>query len=300
MSFGVIIGDFITVGTLAYQLVSACNAAPIEYHELGELCLEISTVIESCKPLDPKSVLKRQHVRTITLLSANCRATLQRLELLLGRYENLGTVQNLGKRIGFTGTKTERENIRNRLKEHILFMGTFFSGVQVETLGFTVKLLLKVLEERSEGPRKAALETVINNPDKLEDLLKVFGSENEIQLAELEKEKGLIKDKLEEAARDTDIADLKSAAEPSVLANAKLQKKENSTIDTAFLGPVRDRLKTYDPNLIDWFKNGGHRFLTPIMMTEEMVWNPPRPIIRYSERETNGYASFWRVGRLLS
>ena len=197
-------------------------------------------MIESCKPLDPKSVLKRQHVKTITPLSANCRATLQRLKALLGRYENLGTVQNLGKRIGFTGTKTERENIRNRLKEHILFMGTFFSGIQVETLGFTVKLLLKVLEERSDGPRKVALETVINDPDKLEDLLKEFGSENEIQLAELEENKGLIKDKLEEAARGTHTADLKSAAEPAWLRNTK-----HSAANSVSLGPVQDQITTY-------------------------------------------------------
>ena len=279
MSFGFSVGEFIKVGELAYKLVSACKAAPAEYHELGDLCQEVGIVIESCKPLDPKTVLKKQHVKNIALLSANCRATLQRLKTLLGKYENLDTVQNLGKRIRFTTTKSERENIRNRLNQHILFMGAFFSGVQVETSAITVKLLLKVLEERTDGTRKAILESVINDPNKLEDLLKDFGSENEVQATELEEEKGRIKEKLKEAADSMDSATTKSTGDQS------LPEKPQSGVSAGSLGPAQVKDRIYDPSSIEWFRNGGYRFLAPVLTGQEITLQPVRPVIRYSEKD---------------
>ena len=286
MSFGVSLSDFVGAGTLAYQVWSACRDAPKDYQELGELCREIGIVVESCRPQDPYSVLRAQSPETLGLLARNCKATLERLEAILSKYNNLGTIHNLGKKMGFIVAKKERENIRSRLREHLAAINTFLSGVQVETLGLTVQLLLQLLEEQKDSSHSAMEASIIDDPQKMHKLLKDFGSENSIADDELVKNKDLIRVKMK--------ATLEQGKETSTRQPTPMSQKQHSdmsgvkdatTPQILPAGPTPVDGHQYDPYSIEWFRDGGFKFLTPVPCNFQYNFKIEPPVLRYSEED---------------
>jgi hypothetical protein len=280
MSFGFSIGDFITAGQLAYQLWSECKAASSEYTELAELCHDVSIAVNACRPNDPYTILRRQHVETIALLAADCHTTLQRLQALLGKYQNMGTVQNIGKKLGFVNAKEERKSIQSRLQEHFAAINTFLSGVQMETLGLTVKLLLKMLEGQNGG-RKIDAQLIADDSDRLQDLFKEFSLENEVPKDNLEKNTSAIKDKLKEAVFDDSapLTVLDGSAPEQRTSPAGLSEQKTLS------GPARPSTAPYDPMAIDWFTTGKGLFALTVQAASTYYYKPDPPVIRYSRND---------------
>ena len=132
MSFGVSVGDLVAVGTLANQLWTACREASPEFQDCGNLCQEVSLVIEGCRPNNPNTILHAQDKKIISQLAESCENTLSTLKHLLQRYHSLGsTSHRVRDTLGFAYAKSDCDNIRRRLSEHLLVINTFLTGRQV-------------------------------------------------------------------------------------------------------------------------------------------------------------------------
>lgn len=155
MATGVSIGDLITAGQLAYSLFKRCKAASADYQELGNLCSEVSMTIDSCRPNDANTSLRWQNSDAMQTLSTSCQQTLGRLDNLLSKYEKGTGFQAIVSKMIFVNAKEERDNITQRLKLHLLVIGTFMSGENSKDLQ-TIKEVLAVsltkAEETSEDP----------------------------------------------------------------------------------------------------------------------------------------------------
>ena len=279
MSFGFSIGDFIAVGKLAFDLIEACKNASAEYHELGELCRIVSIAVEACRPNDPFTVLRRQNAESIAILAADCLSTLRQLQDLLGSYQNMNSVRNIGRKIGFLSAKQERNDIRARLQEHLSAISTFLNGVQMETLGLTVRLVLKMLEGQETTVGHANLQDMINDPEKLEMLLKDFGAESQIARDELKKNQDVVKTRLKEAL-DQDTEEARSSIGSTGL-DSNLPETQEKPLSLP--GPAEPSIAPYNPKDIVWFADRAHFFkwITTDASCFITVRLPP-PTIRYS------------------
>lgn len=279
MSFGFSVGDFIAVGKLAYDLVEACKNASAEYHELGELCRVVSIAVEACRPNDPFTVLRRQNAESIAILAADCLSTLRQLQDLLGSYQNMNSVRNIGRKIRFLSAKQERTDIRARLQEHLSAISTFLNGVQMETLGLTVRLVLKMLEGQETTAGHASLQDIINDPDKLEILLKDFGAESQLARKELEKNQDVVKTRLKEAI-DQDAQETETSTNNSEQDASSTETQPNTI---SLPGPAKPSIAPYNPKDIVWFADRAHllKWITTDASCYITVRLPP-PTIRYS------------------
>jgi hypothetical protein len=277
MSFGFSVGDFVAAGQLAHSVWSRCEAAAGDFEELGALCNEINIAVGTCQPNDARSILRSQHKEAITRLSASCYTTLKRLEKILDEHQGMNGIQGIGKKLGFIGSKTEREQIRSRLQLHLTTINTFLANVQVETSALTVRLLFSVLQEQFGDRDEATIRGIIDNPDTLQDLFKELRSENKLLNAELDKEKESIQVKLKAAVenRQQDLGTI-------VAADVSQVQVARST----YTGPVAPKSTPYDPWSINWFRDGGHKFLTPITAIQQLQMDPLEgPVMRYSVDE---------------
>ena len=278
MSFGFSVGDFIAAGQLAFDLFNACKNASDDYAELGELCRAVNIAVEACRPYDPSTILRRQHVETISILASDCRTTLRRLQGLLARYQNISTIRNVGNKIGFVSAKQERIDIRARLQEHLSAINTFSNGVQMETLGLTMKLVWKIIESQTDGKSNPDLKSLIENPEKVEGLLRELGSESGTARDELEKNRDAVSKNLKETLDQGGISTI-SKTDPT---RQNSNKESNRTGLGGFATPSVDM---YNPMDIDWFSAGGWRWLNPVNIDASCLvrWVLPPPIIRYTK-----------------
>lgn len=283
MSFGFSVGDFIAAGKLAFDLVEACRRASEDYKELADLCRAVSVAVEACRPNDPFTVLRRQNVETISILAADCTSTLRRLQDLLESFQNLNTVRNIGRKIGFVTAKQERSDIRVRLQEHLSAINTFLNGVQMETLGLTVRLVLKMVEGRSEGHGHANLHELIEDPEKLEALLNDFSSESKTTRDELQKNQEALKRRLKEAMDP----DVNGQASTSKLTGSTAESSHARPSHRTLAGFASPSIASYNPLQIDWFAAGAWKWLQPVSVDAScfMKWNLPSLQIRYSKQD---------------
>jgi len=181
-------------------------------------------------------------------------------------------------------TETERNNIRNRLKEHLAAINTFLAGVQVDTLGLTVKLLFKVLEEQLGGTKEDDIRAFVDNPQKMQDLLKVVRTDNVTLDTELDKDSDIIRDKLKEAATDENLVSSGTSWPASITRPLSTTTTASNSVDqSSLIGPTKPKSTEYDPWSIDWFKRGGYQFLTPIEPSSDWGFVLKDPVMRYSE-----------------
>ena len=277
MSFGFSVGDFVAAGQLAHSIWTRCQAAAGDFEELGALCEEINIAVGACQPNDPRSILRTQRKEAITRLSASCLTTLERLEKILDDHQDMNGIQGLGKKFGFIGSKSEREQIRSRLQFHLTTINTFLANVQVETSALTVRLLFSVLKEQFGDCNEDTIRGIIDNPDTLQDLFKEVRSENKLLNAELDNEKDSIQAKLKEAM-DHGQQDLGTGTAADDL---KIQVAR-----VTLMGPSAPNSTTYNPWKIDWFRDGGYMFLTPITAQDQLQLVPLKgPIMGYSKNE---------------
>ena len=284
MSFGFSVGDFIAVGKLAYDLTEACKNASDDYKDLGDLCRAVSFAVEACRPNDPFTVLRKQNVETISILAADCESTLNRLQDLLISHRDMNTIRNIGRKIGFVSAKQERSDIRARLQEHLSAINTFLTGVQMETLGLTVKLVMKMLEGRNEGFGDASLHNLIEDPEKLDLLLNDFGSESKIAQAELRKNQDVVKERLKAAVDQKPQARWTSLINTSSTISESSSQPQDQTISAGY---AKASVTTYNPAQIPWFSKDAWSWLRPVSPEEScfMEWKVPSSQIRYSEQD---------------
>ncbi|EHL02470.1 putative UPF0665 family protein C23C4.06c [Glarea lozoyensis 74030] len=178
-----------------------------------------------------------------------------RCEAAAGDFEELGVlcneiniagmngIQGIGKKLGFIGSKTERDQIRSRLQLHLTTINTFLANVQVETSALTVRLLFSVLQEQFGDRDEATIRGIIDNPDALQDLFKELRSENKLLNAELDREKESIQVKLKAAVENR-------KQDPGTIVASDVS--EAQVARPIYNGPVAPRSAPYDPLPDDW------------------------------------------------
>lgn len=276
MSFGFSVSEFVEAGQLAYKLYAACRDAPQEYNELAGLCRDVGIAVNACSPNDPRSVLKEQHKDAIALVGSNCLSTLKRLEDLLTKYQSSsGTIQNFGKKLGFVSAKSERESIRSRLQEHLAAISAVLNGVQINTLGFTVTLLVTMMKSEGQGLKAVDLQKMIDDPAKLQDLFQDLCQESKIAKDQLDQNKTAIEEKLKKAIQDDGKTSI-SSTPASGISNTRRPR-----------GPATASTVPYDPNAIDWYATGGKNFMLALNLfnAKSLTVKPADPIIRYSKED---------------
>lgn len=197
MSFGSSIGDFIEIGKFAYNLWEGCSNAPGDYNEIAQLCRNISIALDSCRPNDPHTILHEQQSNTIKILTTECKTTLEELQSILNKHENLTPAKNLGQRIGFYGTKGQRQIIRSRLQEYLATIQTFLTGVQVERSELIARLVFQL--HKTKAPEDENKDSILSeDTSELRALLKELGSRSEVLEEELAADQSAIMEKLVE------------------------------------------------------------------------------------------------------
>ena len=91
MSFGFSVGDFITVGQLAWNVYKSCQDAPESFSNISIEVLSLHAVLKSAEESLADQVLSESRQASLETISTGCRKTLQDLQALVGKYESLGT-----------------------------------------------------------------------------------------------------------------------------------------------------------------------------------------------------------------
>lgn len=297
MSFGVSVGDLIAVGTLASQLWTACREASLEFQDCGNLCQEVSLVIEGCRPTNPNSVLRVQDSKTISQLAESCNTTLNTLTNLLQRYNSLGsTTHRVRDTLGFAYAKADCDNIRRRLGEHLLVINTFLTGRQVTApdsvedvtpeLFFALFTLLH--DQTLESP---AINSCANLDLEDETNWQVFRAQviakSGIDGDYLDQKRSYVKACMQKFAKDqAKIVRSKAPTDSTseTIASPSVDISTSDSVQVQVPAPAKPK-GAYNPWAIPWFSAIGIRYLQGVAVGFDNVITEPPCIWRYSKEE---------------
>ena len=91
MSFGVGIGDIISVSTLAWKLFKSCKDAPGEFKNVASEVVSLHVVLKETEELIAEGNLSTHQATQLQHLTDGCQNVLQDLTGLLKKYQSLGT-----------------------------------------------------------------------------------------------------------------------------------------------------------------------------------------------------------------
>jgi hypothetical protein len=127
MSFGYSVGDFIAVGTLAWQIYKSCKGAPESF---GNIHLEVLSLHATLKEAEETvfahrlSPAQQERLKTV---GDGCYRVLEDLQTLVRKYESLGTqTKRTWDRMRW-GTEPVAE-LRARLTVHIGLLNTVITA----------------------------------------------------------------------------------------------------------------------------------------------------------------------------
>ena len=128
--FGIGVGDFIAVGTLAWKLYLACSEGNGKFVELTGECLSMHIAIKKIESnIESRSlVLKHGDERDLIQLVANCNGELLRLDDKLKNYRKLSSERKaVWDRVKFANE--DLQDIRSKLNLHLTAISTFSDGL---------------------------------------------------------------------------------------------------------------------------------------------------------------------------
>ena len=91
MSFGVGIGDIVTVSTLAWRLFKSCKDASGDFKNVASEVVSLHVVLKETEELVAESDLGSSQASQLQHIADGCRRVLEDLEGLLAKYRSLGT-----------------------------------------------------------------------------------------------------------------------------------------------------------------------------------------------------------------
>ena len=143
MSFGTSLGDLVKLGKVAWSLYEACTNASSKYDSTARHFLDVYIAIEQSQRYLQSHEFKEDHQShedqaKFSLLIANCRDTLGRLERILSKYKSFGTsTPNLWDHARFALkllTKDDLADIRSELSLRLSAIQLFLQNVQYQSL----------------------------------------------------------------------------------------------------------------------------------------------------------------------
>ena len=299
MSFGFSVGDLIAVGTLANQLWTACREACPEFQDCGNLCQEVSLVIEGCRT-NPNNVLRVQDDNIISQLAKSCDTTLTTLKNLLQKYNSLGsTTHRVRDTLRFAYAKADCDKIRRRLSEHLLVINTFLTGMQV-TAPHTVETVTPELffalysllhNQALESPATDSSAILdLEDEAKWQAFRAQVMAKADIEGDYLDQKRSYVKACVQEFAKDQAKFAKSEAHTDGTSTSAQTIAGPNADVSTfdavqvQVPAPAKPKGR-YNPWAIPWFPAIGIRFLQVVAVGFDNVIQEPPCIWRYSKEE---------------
>jgi hypothetical protein len=155
MSLGYSITELIQAGKFALDLYRACESAPDVFQEAAQQCLSVYVAIGQTQRCLPKTTAEtnsasHETANRLSAITSGCRASLKKLEDVVGKYKSLGSAAPKiwdSFRFGAKGIQDDLADIRSELGLHLTTLGVFVASLQKETLG-EIKQSLARLEKR--------------------------------------------------------------------------------------------------------------------------------------------------------
>ena len=91
MSFGVGIGDIVSVSKLAWKVYKSCKDASEDFKNLSTEVVSLHVVLKETEEVIAENTPNRNQAFRLQNLSEGCQMVLQDLEQLIDRYKSLGS-----------------------------------------------------------------------------------------------------------------------------------------------------------------------------------------------------------------
>jgi len=128
MSFGFAVGDFVAVGTLAWDVYKACKGSPDGFKNISMEVLSLHAVLKEAEETILTRPLSASREARLKTISYGCTCVLEDLQKLIDRYESLGTKsKRTWDRVGW-GLENINE-LRSRLTSNVVLLNAFLRFV---------------------------------------------------------------------------------------------------------------------------------------------------------------------------
>ena len=159
-NFGVSAGDFVTLGTLAWNLYRSCKTASAEFEEVAREVISLHTAIKELEDdADrPRSLLKEASItkkQELNQLVNNTKSLLQQLDKLVTKYHSLSTKHRKKWDIFKFGQEGLME-IRSKIVFHTSAINLFLTSLSTESLSRIERKLDEIVLEFRCGDREAS------------------------------------------------------------------------------------------------------------------------------------------------
>jgi hypothetical protein len=91
MSFGYSASDFVTVGTLAWNVYKSCKAAPESFANISGEVLSLHAVVKEAEETVFAQPLSPEKQDRLKVVGDGCQHVLEDLQSLVDKYQRLGT-----------------------------------------------------------------------------------------------------------------------------------------------------------------------------------------------------------------
>ena len=124
MSSGLSVGDFATLGQLAWKIYKACKDAPEGFKNISQEVLSLHAVLKELEETYSDANLSAAQRSRLRTIEDGCRAVLEDLQDLVDRYHSLGTrTKRTWDRLAW-GSENIAE-LRSRLVSNTVLLTTF-------------------------------------------------------------------------------------------------------------------------------------------------------------------------------
>lgn len=91
MSFGFSVGDFATLGNLAWKIFKTCKDAPESFKNISEEVSSLHLVLKELEEIYSDETLSAGQQSRLEKVADGCRTVLEDLQRILDRYNSLAT-----------------------------------------------------------------------------------------------------------------------------------------------------------------------------------------------------------------
>lgn len=114
MSFGFSVGDFATLGQLAWKIYKTCKDSPESFKNVSQEVLSLHAVLKELEETHSNATLSATQQSRLETVGDGCRAVLEDLKAILDKYSSLGsTTKRTWDRLGW-GSR-DIADLRSRL-----------------------------------------------------------------------------------------------------------------------------------------------------------------------------------------
>ena len=131
--YGFGVGDFITVGTLAWTVYKSCKAAPESFKNIHLEVLSLQALTKEAEETVFKTPLTPERQARLAVVKDGCMAVLTDLDALVQKYESLGTKSKRTWDRMRWGNE-DVDEIRARLNTHVTMLAAFIRSIFVQSM----------------------------------------------------------------------------------------------------------------------------------------------------------------------